>query len=187
MFKAKILLIGPSESGKSFLSNFLSDTVETVGGEYNPTQGVRILEFELQNEASGDKFSTFEVELWDCAGDFKFETCWPAMMKDSNGVVIVFNPDVPSHLKEVETWHSMFISSQGLQDSQCLLIAHHKPGSGADKGRPPLSSQLSKLPLSHSNLEEEPEDVRQAFRRYLENIVRALSESREREEMSIIT
>lgn len=61
-------------------------------------------------------------------------------MKDSSGVVIIFNPDVPSHLKEIETWHSMFISSQGLQDSQCLLIAHHKPGSGVEDGQLPLGN-----------------------------------------------
>lgn len=187
MFKAKIILIGPSESGKTVLSNFLSDTVETVGGEYSPTQGVRILEFETQNEGSSDKHSSCEVELWDCGGNFKFESCWPALMKDSNGVVIVFNPDIPSHLEEIETWHSAFISSQGLQDSQCLLIAHHKPGSGADNARPPLASHLSRLPLIHSNLEEEPEDTRQAFRRYLENVIHTLSESRERDEMSILT
>lgn len=187
MFKAKIIVIGPSESGKTVLSNFLSDTVETVGGEYNPTKGVRILEFESQNEGSGDTYSSCEVELWDCAGDFKFESCWPALMKDSNGVIVVFNPDVPNHLKEIETWHSMFISSQAFQDSQCLLMAHHKPGSGADNGRPSLASHLNRLPLVHSNLEEEPEDVRRAFRKYLENIVHTLSESREQEEMSIIT
>ncbi|XP_030648950.1 intraflagellar transport protein 22 homolog isoform X2 [Chanos chanos] len=157
MFKPKVLLIGPSECGKTVLGNFLSDTTETVGGDYNPTQGVR------------------------------FESCWPALMKDSNGVIIVFNPDVPSHLKEVETWHSTFISSQGLSDSQCLLIAHHKPGSGADSTRPPLASQLNKLPLIHSNLEEDPEKVRLEFRSYLGNIVQTLSESQDREEMSILS
>ncbi|XP_070701721.1 intraflagellar transport protein 22 homolog [Pempheris klunzingeri] len=183
MFKAKILLIGPSESGKTVLANFLSDTAENVGGEYTPTQGVRILEFESQPEGN----STCEVELWDCSGDFKFESCWPALLKDSSGVVIIFNPDVPSHLKEIETWHSMFISTQGLQDNQCLLVAHHKPGSGVEDRRLPLASHLSKLPICHSNLEEEPEDVRQAFCRYLGNVVNAMSESREREEMSIIT
>lgn len=56
-------------------------------------------------------------------------------MKDSCGVVIIFNPDVKSHLKEIETWHSMFISSQSLQESQCLLIAHQKPGSEVENGR----------------------------------------------------
>ncbi|KAM8839579.1 intraflagellar transport protein 22 homolog isoform 1-T1 [Synchiropus picturatus] len=172
------------QSGKTVLANFLSDTTENVGGEYRPTQGVRILEFESQPEGSGDK--TCEVELWDCSGDFKFETCWPAVMKDSSGVVIVFNPDVPSHLKEIETWHSMFISSQSLQDSQCLLVAHHKPRSEVEEGRLPLAPHLSRLPLLHSNLEEESEDVRKEFCRYLGNVVNALSESREREEMSII-
>ncbi|XP_056248466.1 intraflagellar transport protein 22 homolog isoform X1 [Seriola aureovittata] len=216
MFKAKILFIGPSESGKTVLANFLSDTTENVGGVYSPTQGVRILEYESQPEGSGDN-KTCEVELWDCSGDFKFESCWPALMKDSSGMVIIFNPDVPSHLKEIETWYSMFISSQGLQENQCLLIAHHKPGSGVQDGRLPLgdptaglpqlvyelitlllfsanmfilsvaASHLSRLPLIHSNLEEELEDVRRAFCRYLGTVINTMSESREREEMSIIT
>ncbi|XP_060769168.1 intraflagellar transport protein 22 homolog isoform X2 [Neoarius graeffei] len=154
--KVKILLIGPRESGKTVLANFLSDTVETIGGDYSPTQGVR------------------------------FEACWSAILKDSSGVVVVFNPDVPSHLTEAETWYSTFISSQRLQAGQCLLIAHHKPGSGADTSRPHLAPQLNKLPLIHSNLDEDPEGVRQEFRTYLGNVVQSLSESREREEMSII-
>ncbi|KAM3605412.1 uncharacterized protein V6R79_025459 [Siganus canaliculatus] len=186
MFNSKILFIGPTESGKTVLTNFLSDTTDNVGGEYRPTQGVRILECELPTQGSGEN-TKCEVELWDCSGDFKFESCWPALMKDSSGVVIIFNPDVPSHLKEIETWHSMFISSQSLQDTQCLLIAHHKPGSGAEDKRLPLASHLSRLPMIHSNLEEEPEEVKKAFCRYLGNVVNAMSESREREEMSIIT
>ncbi|KAG7483715.1 hypothetical protein MATL_G00041280 [Megalops atlanticus] len=187
MFKAKILIVGPSECGKTVLANFLSDSVETIGGDYSPTQGVRILEFEAHSLGGSGKNVTCEVELWDCAGDLRFESCWPALMKDSNGVVIVFNPDMPSHLKELETWYSSFVSSQSMQESQCLLMAHHKPGSAADNARPVLASQLSKLSMIHSNLEEDPEGVRQEFSRYLGSIVKTLSESREREEMSIIT
>lgn len=186
MLKVKILFVGPNESGKTVLANFLSDTTDYVGQEYNPTVGVRILEFESQAEGHGDT-KTCEVELWDCSGDFKFESCWPALTNDTNGVVIIFNPDLPSHLKEIETWHSMFISSQGLLDSQCLLMAHHKPGSGDDVGQLPLATHLNRLPLIQSNLEEEPEDVRVAFCRYLGNVLHTMSESREREEMSIIT
>ncbi|XP_037537725.1 intraflagellar transport protein 22 homolog [Nematolebias whitei] len=185
MFKVKILFVGPTESGKTVLANFLSDTTENVGGEYRPTKGARILEFESQLEGSGDK--TCDVELWDCSGDFRFESCWPALMKDCSGVVVIFNPDVPSHLKEIETWFSMFISTQSLQDKQCLLVAHHKPGSEVEERRLHLASNLSRLQLIHSNLEEEPEDVRHAFFRYLGNVVTAMTESREREEMSIIT
>ncbi|XP_029468531.1 intraflagellar transport protein 22 homolog isoform X1 [Rhinatrema bivittatum] len=190
MFKAKVLLVGPSESGKTVLANFLSDATETVGGEYNPTQGVRILEFESSNVPNvngSNKSSGCEVELWDCGGDPRFETCWPAMMKDSHGVVIVFNPDLPSHLKETEMWHSSFVQQQQFQDNQCLLIAHHKPGSGTDKGRPPLATSMTKLKLLHSSLEEDPEDVRTEFLKFLGGVITSLSEVREREEMSIIT
>ena len=53
-------------------------------------------------------------------------------MKDSHGVIIIFNPELPSHLKEIEMWYSCFVQQQPLLDSQCLLVAHHKPGSAGD-------------------------------------------------------
>ncbi|XP_043855252.1 intraflagellar transport protein 22 homolog isoform X2 [Dromiciops gliroides] len=155
MLKAKILFVGPCESGKTVLANFLTESSDIT--EYNPTQGVR------------------------------FESCWPALMKDSHGVVIIFNADIPSHLKEIEMWHSCFVQQQLLQDNQCLLIAHHKPGSGGDKSNLSLAAPLNKLKLIHSNLEEEPEEIRMEFIKYLKSIVSSVSESRDREEMSIIT
>lgn len=85
-------------------------------------------------------------DIHTCSFSYRFESCWPALMKDSSGVVIIFNPDVPSHLKEIETWHSMFIASQSLQENQCLLIAHHKPGSGVEEGRLPLGISTAGLP-----------------------------------------
>lgn len=39
---------------------------------------------------------------------------------------------MPSHLKEIEMWYSCFVQQQPLLDSQCLLVAHHKPGSTED-------------------------------------------------------
>uniref|UniRef100_A0A8C0YUX8 Intraflagellar transport protein 22 homolog n=1 Tax=Canis lupus familiaris TaxID=9615 RepID=A0A8C0YUX8_CANLF len=147
----------------------------------------RILEFENPHITSNTKGTGCEFELWDCGGDPKFESCWPALMKDSHGVVIVFNADIPSHLKEIEMWYSCFVQQQFLQDTQCLLIAHHKPGSGSDKGNPSLPTPLNKLKLVHSNLEDDPEDIRLEFIKYLKSIINSVSESRDREEMSIIT
>ena len=34
----------------------------------------------------------------------RFERCWPAMAKDTHGVVLVHNPDQPQHEKELERW-----------------------------------------------------------------------------------
>ncbi|KAM4820480.1 intraflagellar transport protein 22 homolog isoform 2-T2 [Thomomys bottae] len=108
-------------------------------------------------------------------------------MKDAQGVVIVFNADIPSHLKEVKMWYSCFVQQQFLQDAQCLLIAHHKPGSGGDTGNLALTPPLTKLKLVHSNLEEDPEEIRMEFVKYLKSIVSSVSESRDREEMLIFT
>uniref|UniRef100_A0A8C5HWQ5 Intraflagellar transport protein 22 homolog n=1 Tax=Gouania willdenowi TaxID=441366 RepID=A0A8C5HWQ5_GOUWI len=170
------------QSGKTVLANFLSDTTERLGGEYRPTQGVRMVSFECDLESSSDH-QPCEVTLWDCSGNFKFESCWPALTTDSCGVVLVYNPTVPSQLREIESWFSMFVSSQGLQDTQCVLVAHQlNLLSGI-----PSASPLSSLMVIQSNLEENPEAVRQHFYTYLQKVVKVVTESRERDEMSIIT
>ncbi|KAM6048461.1 intraflagellar transport protein 22 homolog [Theristicus caerulescens] len=186
MLRAKVLLVGPRESGKSVLANFISESIEGIGS-YSPTQGVRILEYEKPNLNGNSKGAGCRFELWDCSGDQKFETCWPALMKDSHGVIIIFNPELPSHLKEIEMWYSCFVQQQPLLDSQCLLVAHHKPGSAGDTENLSLASPLNKLKLIHSNLEEDPEDVRMEFMKYFRSIITLINESREREEMLIIS
>ena len=34
----------------------------------------------------------------------RFDECWPAIMKDTNGVVIVYNPDVRTHERDLDMW-----------------------------------------------------------------------------------
>lgn len=71
------------------------------------------------------------IWLWDCESDPKFKSCWPVLMKNSHRVVIIFNDDIPSNLKEIKMWYSWFVQQHFLQDTQCLLVALHKPGSGS--------------------------------------------------------
>ncbi|XP_061461406.1 intraflagellar transport protein 22 homolog isoform X2 [Rhineura floridana] len=116
----------------------------------------------------------------------RFETCWPALMKDSHGVVIIFNPDLPSHVKEIEMWYSCFVQQQQLLESQCLLIAHQKPGCTTDPENFTLPPPLNRLQLVHSSLEEDPEDVRMEFVKYLKGVTNLVNENQEREEMLLI-
>ena len=185
LLKAKILLGGPCESGKTILANFLTEASDIT--EYNPTQGVRILEFENPRVTSNNKGAGCEFELWGHGSDPESESCWPALMKDSHGVVIIFNASILSPLKEIEMWCSCFVQQQFLKNTPCLLITHHKPGSGSDKENPALAPPLNKLKLVHSNLEDDPEEIRMEFIKYLRSIINSVSESKDREEMSIIT
>lgn len=52
------------------ISNFLADATE-MSADYRPTQGVRILEFEIPNVNVKNTHTKVDVELWDCSGDRK--------------------------------------------------------------------------------------------------------------------
>lgn len=55
------------QCGKTYISNILGDATESNGGEYHPTHGVRILEFDVDGKIVGDVVRV-AVELWDCGG-----------------------------------------------------------------------------------------------------------------------
>uniref|UniRef100_A0A914RCH6 Uncharacterized protein n=1 Tax=Parascaris equorum TaxID=6256 RepID=A0A914RCH6_PAREQ len=56
-------------------------------------EGVRIVEFESNElELKGERVDA-EIELWDCSGDRQYEKCWPAIRRDTHGVILVCRPD----------------------------------------------------------------------------------------------
>lgn len=59
------------QSGKTVIANHLAEATESSDGHYNPTQGCRILEFQVADVQLNGKKVNAEVELWDCSGDHK--------------------------------------------------------------------------------------------------------------------
>ena len=88
MFHVKIAVVGPATSGKTYISNFLADQTEIGSESYRPTRGCRILEYEEKQISVKGRSLTADVELWDCAGDKKYDGCWPALAKDAVGEFI---------------------------------------------------------------------------------------------------
>lgn len=61
------------QSGKTFLANFISEAVNIDEVSVTrPTQGVRIVEFELSDLNVNGKRYNVDIELWDCSGDHRF-------------------------------------------------------------------------------------------------------------------
>ena len=85
MFKVIILVVGPCENGKTVLSNFLADATDTSSGEYHPTQGCRILEFETNNFNSRQNIE----------------------VKDTNDILFVYNPDQANHGQDLQNGMSI--------------------------------------------------------------------------------
>lgn len=58
------------QSGKTTIANFLADATE-IPYDYHPTQGVRILEFEINDIEINNERISRDLELWDCSGNHK--------------------------------------------------------------------------------------------------------------------
>lgn len=130
----KIIVAGPKGCGKTTMSNFISGHSADLGGErYDPTVGVRILEFEAPGRSSHENVS---IELWDASGDHNYETCWRGIMADSDAVILVFNPDTPGQDQQIGDWFEFFVKKNGLRDDQCMIFAHRGNGNSNDRFRP---------------------------------------------------
>lgn len=66
----QILLLVCQQSGKTSLANFLSDAKDVLSiGQYRPTVGCRILEFQLESSYSTRGANNRDIQLWDCSAD----------------------------------------------------------------------------------------------------------------------
>jgi len=95
----------------------------------NFVSGVRILEFDRQvgdgqSSNSWERDTKVAVELWDVSGHHQYEACWPAIMKDSDAVILMYNIENQGHVREIELWYEFFIQNAGLNDQQCIAFAH---------------------------------------------------------------
>jgi len=45
-------------------------------------------------------------------------------MHESDGVILVYNPDAPGQDQQIGVWFDYFVKKNGLKDDQCLVFAH---------------------------------------------------------------
>ena len=123
--KPVVLIVGPTQSGKTTIADFIAGSLMEPIPEYEPTVGVRIREVLVPANrpipGEGDKI---EIELWDVSGDRRFsfltlhlyvfllpfdtnryQDGWPAIWKDADAVILVYNGDEPQQEKELEFWY----------------------------------------------------------------------------------
>jgi len=161
----KLVVAGPKGSGKTLISNFLasgcSAELPLSSENYNPTSGVRILEFEHREG---------NLEIWDASGDHSYESCWKAIMHNADGVILVYNPDAPSQDQQLSDWFDFFVRKNGLRDEQCLVFAH-RSGKSMSQERfrpPPLFSKVTAAlttPQSGGDIKTIFEDFLKSFSR----------------------
>ncbi|CEG49728.1 rab-like protein 5-like [Plasmopara halstedii] len=168
MAPLKILIVGPTKAGKSTIANFLAEQSDRLGGQerYRPTIGVRILELEKGRA---------NVELWDVSGDQSYEAGWPAVIKETDGVILVYDPESHVHESEAMLWYEWFMQNAGLDSSQCLVLEH---STGSNTSAIPLSAK-SRLP-SHLRVVATTFDTPNVLKSEFEQLVIAALERQQR-------
>mmetsp|Transcript_37943 Transcript_37943/g.60849 ORF Transcript_37943/g.60849 Transcript_37943/m.60849 type:complete len:200 (+) Transcript_37943:209-808(+) len=157
MATLKVCVVGPQGGGKTRMCKLLAEAspdqpfVPTQGlraqeaipdQQYVPTQGLRVQEVERRIG-----LTSITVQLWDCSGDFRFQSCFPAMSLGMDGLIVAYNPDEDGKEPELEKWFQLF-SQQGsmqLSANQCLILGLHRDGGGG-RPRAPIQGKLKKLP-----------------------------------------
>jgi len=150
----KLIVAGPKGSGKSAIASYLSGHNEgsIKIDQYNPTAGVRILEFDTPVKGANEPVS---VELWDASGDHAYENCWKAIMQDADGVILIYNPDSPGQDQQLGDWFEFFVRKNGLKDEQCIAIAFRTALESAERFRPPpLFSKVTAALQTAANSQE---------------------------------
>ena len=167
----KIVVVGPTQGGKTTVSNYIASD-EAVDFEYpfeyNPTVGVRILECERNLGGPATP-----VEVWDVGGSTDYEGCWPAIMKDTHGVVIVYNPEHEGQVSESGAWYDYFVKNNELPDERCVVFAFAPQ---AQKG----SRQRTSPKLQHLNVINVSLDDGLDLLKYFDRFLRTVKAAKEK-------
>lgn len=133
MTKLKIIMIGPEQSGKSVIANYLHDPTKESPRPYRPTQGARILELERDVTVDGGE-KRVSIQLWDISGNLRHEHLWSLFQEDVDGVILVSNADRHGQKDEIEGWVNNFPVKMKLSPTQVLGLANHPSGRDFNAG-----------------------------------------------------
>ncbi|RNF27130.1 Rab family, other [Trypanosoma conorhini] len=189
--KVKVLVLGPSKSGKSTITNFLAGVRDTPTKEYYETKPLRILEVEIgldnlkvgSRHVAGPKRAV--VQLWDLSGSSKHQAGWPAVAANADGIIYVFNPEVRGSEKELVLWYKKFALDQDeldennnfkmrVLDKHSLVFSHHSSVpelAVGDNAIPALPKQLRGVRAMETSLDYQSGNFKEAFDAMVEQII----------------
>ncbi|CAI4227159.1 unnamed protein product [Auanema sp. JU1783] len=170
----KILVLGPCKAGKSAISTYLAEAIDSESlGEYRPTKGVRIVEFESNELDIRGQRAEVDVELWDCSGDVRYRDCWPALKDGVEGVILVADPDVDKG-EDLLIWYEEFIQKTNLRNDNVMVVLNEKGDKNTNSGNIAafkVIAGLSPAVFVGCNLRHEGEHLKQVFYQFLVNVI----------------
>jgi Rab-like protein 5 len=166
----KVIVVGPSTSGKTEIADILSAASKGFQGNCKPTVALSVLEFTTMIAVGGLQ-TTISVQLWDSSGDAKYQMGWPAIAKNADGVILVYNAHDKASSRALETYAKTF--TQDLNAAQVLVAANRIGAAEGKPSRPKLTRQLEEAKLVLLNVKEGLDEFTDAFATFLGNVYQA--------------
>lgn len=180
----KILVVGPSHSGKTEIADILSSASKGFTGNCAPTVGLRILEFQTELSVGGLQ-ANIGVQLWDASGDEKYSGTWPAIAKNADGALLVYNAYDKKQAHGLERYAREF--TKELDGKQCLVIAHKMEKSEEKASRPKLSANIQDAKIVAADAKENLDSFNDQFALFLSYVYQRKQQKIEAKEKELIS
>ncbi|KAI9553179.1 hypothetical protein GHT06_021073 [Daphnia sinensis] len=187
---AKVLLLGPTKSGKTTLANFLSDAKDAIG-QYRPTVGCRILEFQMESHHGSSRnaannVNNSDIQLWDCSVDRNVSNCLPALASDAVGVLLVYDITADDHVAELEELYNVWNNYLELSPSRYLVVARKWGDGQPNRKRTIKMGSLARLSRVEWDIDADGPRVQNEFVSFMSSVLLDVRRKRDEEEITIL-
>ncbi|GLC59566.1 Intraflagellar transport protein 22 [Pleodorina starrii] len=146
----KLAVVGPCRTGKTLLCRALAEQPILLGEmAYQPTAAVRSagracralhacppteghVAKRIMERLNGRRIQEIsrvlgidrvKVQFWDCSGSVQYQSYWPVLAKELDGLLLVIDPARPEQERELETFYRNFAEPNNLYTRQCMVMA----------------------------------------------------------------
>ena len=164
----KIVVLGSAFVGKTSIINrycnstFIEDTLSTIGAGF----------FTRTMNVDGTEVT---IMLWDTAGEERFRSVAPSLLRGANGLVLVYDLTNPNSFKDIDLYMEMFLDTCNVDPTLTLPVL--LLGNKCDLNRTITPETVeewkakNKVAFSYEVSAKTGQNVDQAFEKLVESLV----------------
>ena len=130
-------------------------------------------------------FGKLMIEFWDVSGDLKYEKVYGPIQQDANGIIFVYDPNAPKAEEILIQFVNMFPKQMGIHPKNCMIFVNNHNVAGGTIPNTTLPKSFDHL-VRHDGTAEESSGIFQGFEKYLNRVLKVMSEQQKGEEDDIL-
>ena len=145
------------------------------------------MDFERDPPAGHASYGKLYIELWDCSGDTKYEKTWPAIKKDVDGIIFVYDPSQNGHDEHLNFLVNNFPKEMKILPRYCMCMVNHfnTGGPGSQLPQHTLPASMKGLHVYEGTCED-GHGIQGSFEVYLNKLMKLLIEKQKNQEKDLL-